>query len=424
MRTLSIALAFSLACACVGCGAGSASGARTTNQSSQLASTSRASAAVASRTLPTVKVSPAVAREYPAIKKSALALLTTVLAHYQLSFKNGVWTDAGNSGCWACTDGGPMTGAAAAYVVGGAHNKKLLAEAIQSANTAIRTVQQANGSFVDPTVAGESVPITTAFYGVQLGMTDFLLRPYLDAATRQRWANALSSATMFLVNDGSTVWYANGNINLAYTELAWSAWNATGSQALKQIFNDSWNFTISPSSAKWPGFGLIITKAPTFADGSNGSGYLAESNGTDAPGWDPCYSMTQLDVLAPLYVMSHDSRVLRVMNLEFNQERTRVNPNTWVLNCADGTRHTDAVDNEAFQSSSIAALSMLGGRVGLLNEVSPELAAERRWFTTSLGAGKSKQYLSDSMLYRRTFGNDIATIALAAEEDQLSANRK
>ena len=74
----------------------------------------------------------------------------------------------------------------------------------------------------------------------------------------------------------------------------------------------------SPAQPRWAGFGLHITRRPTRADGSNGRANRAESGG-GKPGYDPEYTMTQLDNTTEMGILSRDPRYLRLMNLLLDQ---------------------------------------------------------------------------------------------------------
>jgi hypothetical protein len=321
-------------------------------------------------------------------------------------FAYGVWTaPAEYAGCWGCSQGGPATGAATAYVLTGHSNPALLGEAEQTINTAIATRQGADGGFTGPAGDEQSEGIGTMFFGVEFGTTYHLLAPYLDPRTRAAWQASLAAAANYEVNSGNTTWYANGNINLGYTEFLWLVWQATGESQFEQAYNASWSFTMDPPQSQFPGCGWVTVQAPTQADGSDGSGYFAET-GAGGTGYDADYSSTQLDTASRLYLLSGDRRALRVANMLINMEMPRVNTSTWMLNTSDGTRHTQANRYDGFMTSSFAVLGLNAGRSDLTSYILPELEQEETWFPQPGQA--------DSGVFRRAFGDSVSVIALAA----------
>jgi len=342
-----------------------------------------------------------------AVEGNVVPWMTQQLSQYAGSdygpFQSGVWTDA-QATCWACDDGGPATAAATLYVLGGETNPTLFSEAAQTINTAIAGQQGLDGGFVPPTGDTTSEGIATMWFGVEFGTTYRLLSPYLDPATKQAWQTSLAAAADYLINAGDTTWYANGNINLGYTEFLWLAWQATGESQFETAYNSSWKFILSPPQTKFPGRGWITVQAPTLADGSDGKGYFAET-GAGGTGYDPYYTTLQLDVASRLYLLSRDPRALTVANMMMNQEQPLVDTTDWLMNTSNGTRHTGINDAE-FVTSAYAVLGLDAGRTDLLPDVLPQLQQEEDWYSWT---GQT-----DNSVFRRAFGNSVSTIALAA----------
>jgi hypothetical protein len=287
-------------------------------------------------------------------------------------------------------------------VLGGATDQTLLQEAERTINTAIATRQAADGSFTDPTAGGQPADIATMFFGVEFGATYQLLSPYLTPATRALWGNSLAAAANYLVNHGDASWYSNGNINLGFAELFYLAWKATGRANLLRDYNNEWSFLVSPPQNKFPGAGLKIIKQPTAADGSDGAGYLAET-GPGGTGFDPEYTMLQLDVAARLYLLSGDPRALRLANLEVNILKPRTS-STMMLDTSGGTRHTQPNRQVGFQDSAAVVLSLFDGRSDLAPLAIADLSAEKNWF----------QWASqDNPVFRRALGDSMSVAALA-----------
>jgi len=354
----------------------------------------------------------AVASAATATEANVIPFMKQQLADYANAvdgpFENGVWTDTDPSGdCWACENGGPATGAATLYVLGGASDHALLAEAEETINTAIAEQQTPDGGFTPP--AGDSQPegIATMFFGVEFGTTYRLLAPYLSAATRGAWQRSLAAVGNYLMTSNSTTYYVNGNINLGMTELLWLIWQATGQSQFLQDYNNSWNFILDPPQSKFPGSGWVTVQAPTQADGSDGSGYFTES-GPGGNGYDSEYSSLQLDVASRLYLLSGDPRALRAANMLINMEMPRVNTSTWKLDTSNGTRHTEPDRYVGFQTSSFATLGLNAGRSDLIQYILPSLEEEEIWYP--------QPYQADGGVFRRAFGNSIAAIALATAD--------
>jgi hypothetical protein len=177
----------------------------------------------------------------------------------------------------------------------------------------------------------------------------------LSSDTRGRWADAIVRGADYLITSGDTTWYANGNINLAYAEVLYLAWRVSGQQRFADAYEAEWAFLNNPPKPRWNGYGLALTKLPTAPDGSNGAGYLTESS-TGPPGFDPEYTQLQLDTASSLFVLSHDARVLRLMNLLLDVELPRVS-STFTLDATGGSRHSLYTP---FMTSGLAVLVHYG----------------------------------------------------------------
>jgi hypothetical protein len=264
------------------------------------------------------------------------------------SYANGLWEN-GDPSCWYCNVG-PAVGAA--YLAG--TMPAMFEVAVASFDRAIGEQRLANGSF-----AGPSPPIVSAAFAIMLGLAYVRLEPQLDAATRSLWQGTLAGIADFLISDRDVTWYANGNINASYAAAIYFAWRATGAQKYEQAYDAEIQFMMAPTGHLWEGFGLTLTQQPSKLDGSDGSGFLTEGS---PPGWDPEYSHLQLDFLSALYSASGDPRVLRLLNLILNQELTRVDPSTFMLDARQGTRKSAI---EAFTSAALPLLVLEGKRPDL-----------------------------------------------------------
>jgi hypothetical protein len=242
------------------------------------------------------------------------------------------------------------------------------------------------------------------FFGDEEGNTYLQLAPVLDPSHRARWQASLVAAATYLIRHGNLSWYTNGNINLGSTELFYLAWRATGNPIFRAVYEQAWNFTLSPPQSQWPGRGLHFVHAPTRADWSDGSGYLSET-GAGGTGFDAEYTSLQLDVAARLYLLSGDPRVLRLANVLVNQLLPRIASSYW-LDTSAGTRHTETVRQVPLLTSAFAVLGLDGGRSDLLARIAPQLA--------EVSATVMAPWNAYGEVYRRALGSDISVIALAA----------
>jgi hypothetical protein len=195
--------------------------------------------------------------------------------------------------------------------------------------------QEPDGSF-GPPASGDV--ISTGAELVSMGTAYLELGGRLPASTSRRWSAAIARAADFLIPKLN--FYINGNINLQETLGMYLAWRVTGDARFYAAYNTSWAFTLQPGPG-WPGYGLQYTRVPIKHDGVDGEGYLGEV-GTGAPGFDPHYTILQADYAAEMYVLTHQSRALRLLNLLFNQLETRTDLRTLTVSTGGGSRHSAA----------------------------------------------------------------------------------
>jgi hypothetical protein len=281
-------------------------------------------------------------------------------------YSNGEWhAPSPVPGCWLCFDGA----ATAAAVLGrrqAGGDPALFPVAEATFDHAIATEQLSDGAFQ---VKGEPNQVATGMEIVELGITYLELRDQLDPQTRIEWATAIERAADYLIQSGATTWYINGNVQIRQVEDMWLAWKITGDEHFERSYESEWSFTIAPPRPRWTGFGLQITQQPSRADGSDGAAYLAES-GSGAPGFDPEYTTSQLDGATSLWVLTHEERYLRLMNLLFNQLRPLVSSNG-ILDARNGTRKSSVLP---FFSMGPAILLESNHRPDLSQFVSVQLA--------------------------------------------------
>ncbi len=342
LATSGILIAALLAAFAAGC----ATGQSTTRSRGPVRSAARSAhpqRTAATRARRASSLTPAVASEY--------RTLTSEIVHGYASsgerhYADGVWEN-GDPSCWYCNVG-PAVGAA--YLSGAEPGLRQIA--VASMDHAIAAYHQTDGS-----VAGGS--ISGAVFAIMLGLTYVQLAPELDQPTRALWEQSLAGIADYMMASRDATWYANGNINSSYAATFYFAWRATGQQKYLEAYNAELQFMVAPTGHLWEGFGLIVTQQPTTADGSDGRGFLTEGS---PPGWDPEYSHLQLDFLSALYSASGDPRVRRLLNLILNQELTRTNTTTFILDARGGTRKNDTM---AFTSAALPLLVLDGSRPDL-----------------------------------------------------------
>jgi hypothetical protein len=321
----------------------------------------------------------------------------------QRYYRDGVWMDP-SVDCWSCYS---TAGTAAAVMsLEGAGDPALQAIAIRTFDRSIDEHQKADGGFAGGAAGSDGV--ITAFWAGELGITYNALAPHIDPATRARWATSLGRAADYLINAGHTTWYANGNLNLRYAAVLYSAWLATGEPRFKSAYDAEWAFVTAPNQTRWTGYGLQITRQPTTPDGSDGAGYLAEGSG-GAPGYDPSYTQTQLDFATSLYVMSKDPRVLRLMNLEVNQLLPRVD-SAFTLDATNGSRKNYITP---FMTSALAVLVHTGTRPDLAGLMPGQFARTVSEFRGAMGYTHPVFYKDLSM--------SLSTVVIDARSDTADA---
>jgi hypothetical protein len=275
-------------------------------------------------------------------------------------YANGVWHEPG-SDCFWCLDAAATAAAVLARERAGA-DPRLLSVARRTLSREILEYQRRDGSW-------DGTGIVTGFVAVELGTTYLELRDVLDPGTKANWVRAIRRAAEFIIRSKHLTWYTNGNVNLRNAAVMWLAWQITGDPVYVADYETEWRFALHPPQSRWRGFGLRITRIPRRADGADGAGYLAESGG-GAPGFDPEYTMTQLDGATSMWVLSHDRRWLWLMNLLFNQLRPRID-RTFTLDATRGSRHDHRIP---FYSAGLAVLYYSGDRPDLGRLVPGDLA--------------------------------------------------
>lgn len=305
-------------------------------------------------------------------------------------FSDAVWHD-GSPDCFRCTLGPAVLSAVYASNFGLVDSQPKT-DAITSLDRAIKDHQRSDGSF-GPAAAGEGGPgIQTVEFANLLASTYLYLGLGLDLAHRRSWADSLTRSADYLVKSGNSRYYTNGNINLAITVNLDLTYRITKLARFKTAADASYSFTVAPPQAQWKGFGLTVTRPPTNADGSDGSGYLAEK-GANGTGYDPAYGLFQTDIASMWYVVTGDARAKYLSNLLVNQLQPRVRTSDWTIDVSGGTRRSAPGLRYRFAVSAVAVLALKGGREDLKPWVRPmTLAALKDYQSTTSYSNPGDSY--------------------------------
>ncbi|MEV4636416.1 hypothetical protein AB0J80_03595 [Actinoplanes sp. NPDC049548] len=304
----------------------------------------------------------------------------------------GTWIDS--TECFRC-DAGPALALAAAAAVTGDASRQAAAEKIFDYE--INAHQQANGAFGTNPVGPD---LDTMFFANELGIATVLLKPTMDPARYGRWSTAVAKAADFLIKNGNLAWYTNGNIVVGNTLTMALAARLTGNAKYLTAYETALTFAVSPPQSRWPGYGFVYTSKGTQEDGRDSKGYFTEA--VSEPGFDAEYTMLQLDLLSPLYLINKDHRVLRYLNAITNQLWDRVNTATWRMDTSGGTRHPQIGREFPYDTASVSVLANVGGRTDLEPYISSQIAK----YTTAFRGGRG-----DRLKY--AFGLALANVLMS-----------
>ncbi len=278
--------------------------------------------------------------------------------------------------CARCNSG-PAVAAAAIYAATKVVSRKNFA--IKTIDLLIKAQQQPNGALANYSTSAD---IDTMFDADNIGMATLLLKPALDAAHVKSWTAAVAGGADYLIANGNTRWYTNGNIVVGNALTFALAYKLTGLAKYQTAYQAMLAFAIAPpQNGMWAGYGFVTTKAPMQANGSDGKGYFTEAGYDESDvlhiGYDPDYTMLQSDQLARLYLVTKSPQVLRLLNMVTNQLLANVNPTTSMMP-GIGTRKK--YSSEFFDSAAPTVLAYLGGRADLKTRVTTQLAlTATRW---------------------------------------------
>ncbi|MGZ4173101.1 MAG: hypothetical protein ACXVQR_01370 [Solirubrobacteraceae bacterium] len=275
----------------------------------------------------------------------------SLLAHYS----GGRWMpSAYTSSSWELYQIAAVGQATLGALPGGTAAERQVA--IDTVNQAIDTHQMPNGDFDNGTAASGTSGVQGSFWGAAEGQIALELKPFLDAGTLAKWTASMEHYVDYLSASGNLLWYANGNMALRHALIALETKLLSGSSTYAQYAASAIQSTLDPSRGgalpAWAPYGLKFSKVPTQVDGSDGSGWLFESANGGHPdqvpvcangmnpcnGFDPHYTMVQLQDALTGYALSDDPQWLRLVNVETNQLMSLTDKSTWLLNASNGSR--------------------------------------------------------------------------------------
>ena len=291
-------------------------------------------------------------------------------------YARGRWF-SGDEGYWPAQTG-PATAAAVLYSV--TREPWLARVSMATIDRAIARHQESSGAYG----GAPGLDIATMVFASELGRTYLALGPALPAAKRARWSTSLRRAADFLIKNGNLAWYTNGNIVLGNAEVMALTYRVTKDARYRNAYSTALAFALSPPQARWPGFGLHVTKTPTRADGADGAAYLSEAGPDGVPGFDVEYTQVQLDIASRLYLLMRDAPTLRLANELANTVLSRVDRRTWLLDTSGGSRHPELGRKVPFTSSALSVLAWQGERRDLAPYVVSQLAFVDRTYRSAL----------------------------------------
>ncbi|MCX7046474.1 MAG: hypothetical protein NTX50_13445 [Candidatus Sumerlaeota bacterium] len=225
-------------------------------------------------------------------------------------YEKGVWHLVNLDKAWA-VQGGPGSAAAVLWKWRAQRRATLDAATLARQDwlhrVAVETFDHSLKDITNPDGTLRNMnTVELIFFSLELANTLLELGDSLDAATHQRWLDALTSHVLFMIKDGGLPnpeakgwkatdgWTTNGNVELCEAELVYMMWLLTGDQKYKSLFETQWKHTLQPDPQRWKGYGLFYIKEPTKEDGSDGAAYIAEAE--QEPGFDREYTLFQLTI--------------------------------------------------------------------------------------------------------------------------------
>jgi hypothetical protein len=239
-----------------------------------------------------------------------------------------------------------------------------------------------------------------------LGTTILLLDGKTDATKMTTWKAALrEGADLVAINAD---WYSNGNINLGYTLVTYLAWRILGDAKYdwREVLQDA--KTPAPHSGGDPTrpYGLVVETSPSWPLGSDGVAFFTEQKQPGWPvGYDGEYTMVQLDVLTRLALLTGDPDVTLLASQLLNKTLERTNLTTWIVDCANGTRHTATPWDRLLLSPAMHVLKTLGRSI-------PDDVLLSHWAAVEAEYRSGPIMLRPSVNYYKGLGGWVGLVAL------------
>ncbi len=343
----------------------------------------------------------------PSVSAALLERITDQVATPGDPATSAVWPTLAPT-CYRCNS---ALGVAAATVARLKGDPTELLRARETFNQLIAQHQTPSGAF-DGDGAAHSTPdeINSMFVTTELGTAFLLIGDRIPAATKAAWVKALIGGVDYLNTPNQRVYYVNGNIQVGRALSFALAWKVTGRDDYRRDYLRELNFAQHPTKPGWDGWGLILTKQPTQADGSDGAGYFTEAGSDRKPGYDPDYVQLQSDQLARLYMVTGDPQVLRLLNLLTNQLLTRLDASNLHLNTGNGTRHVDANQWRYYFAAAPSVLESTG-RTGFADILRKQFAAEKTYYPMAATLAQPGNVYA--------IGNGVVTAALVESKINL-----
>lgn len=279
--------------------------------------------------------------------------------------------------------------------------------AVQGFNKTISSYQHPSGAF-GGTSADDAME--TMWNANQIGFAALLLKPQISKAQYDRWAKSVTGAANYLVKNKNLTWYTNGNVVLGNAlTMALAARLSTGDAAaiFTTHYQNAIDFSVAPTG-RWAGRGLRFTKGTSAAD-PDARGYFTEegsNNGRTEIGFDPEYTLVQMEHLASIAVVTGDKDVLGYLNALYNQLETRLDKSSWLYDSSGGTRkgapdYSSTRSVAPFDTGSLSVLANLGGR----DDLKTYLVSQRKTY--------EQTYKRAGDRYRFAFGWATALTSLS-----------
>ena len=228
--------------------------------------------------------------------------------------------------------------------------------AISTVDQAIATHQLSDGDFDDGTPSSGSSGVNGGFWAEAEGGIALMMAPYASAAEQANWITSMENYSDYLWTtqlDPNTyaAWYTNGNVVLRETVILLETYLLSRDSTYYTEYTTAKEFLNTPGAltSRWTSEGWMT--------GGGGTGWFTESttsvpdepitcanNVTPCDGFDPNYTMVQLDDLIVAYELSNDPTWLSEIEAEYAKLEPLITSSNTSLNASDGSRDNDAAE--------------------------------------------------------------------------------